>query len=129
MEYTKQRTDTYPYIRYLLVAQISKVFHLLGTVSLSNVCMWRTMSQYLERQLCLWNVLPASRSPSPTFSISGAHPLDTEYIKIIKQYFKGSLTRDFRSQFYFMNQCPPGPQVFPWGRFEFFRKFAEIFAN
>jgi hypothetical protein len=28
-----------------------------------------------------------------------------------------------------MNQCPPGPQVFYWGRFEFFRKFAEIFAN
>jgi hypothetical protein len=23
-----------------------------------------------------------------------------------------------------MNQCPPGPQVFHWGRFEFFRKFA-----
>jgi hypothetical protein len=43
--------------------------------------------------------------------------------------FKGSLTRDFRSQFFFMYQCPPGPQVFHWGRFEFFRKFAEIFAN
>jgi hypothetical protein len=28
-----------------------------------------------------------------------------------------------------MNQCPPGPQVFPLGRFEFFRKFAETFAN
>ena len=28
-----------------------------------------------------------------------------------------------------MNQCPPGPQVFHWGRFEFFRKFTEIFAN
>ncbi len=28
-----------------------------------------------------------------------------------------------------MNQCPPGSQVFHWGRFEFFRKFAEIFAN
>jgi hypothetical protein len=42
---------------------------------------------------------------------------------------KGSLTRDFRLQVFFMNQCPPGPQVFHWGRFEFFRKFAEIFAN
>jgi hypothetical protein len=42
---------------------------------------------------------------------------------------KGSLTRDFRSQFFFINQCPPGPQVFQWGRFVFFRKFAEIFAN
>jgi hypothetical protein len=28
-----------------------------------------------------------------------------------------------------MNHCPPGPQVFLWGRFEFFQKFAEIFAN
>jgi hypothetical protein len=28
-----------------------------------------------------------------------------------------------------MNQCPPGPQVFHWNHFEFFRKFVEIFAN
>jgi hypothetical protein len=28
-----------------------------------------------------------------------------------------------------MNQCPPGPQVFHWDRFEFFPKFAEIFKN
>jgi hypothetical protein len=44
-------------------------------------------------------------------------------------FFKGSLTRDFRLQVSYMNQCPPGPQVFHWGRFEFFRKFVEIFAN
>ncbi len=44
-------------------------------------------------------------------------------------HIKGSLTQDFRLQVFFMNQCPPGPQVFRWGRFEFFRKFAEIFAN
>jgi hypothetical protein len=25
-----------------------------------------------------------------------------------------------------MNQCPPGPQVFHWGQFEFFRKLAAI---
>jgi hypothetical protein len=25
-----------------------------------------------------------------------------------------------------MNQCPPGPQVFHWSLFEFFRKFADI---
>jgi len=43
--------------------------------------------------------------------------------------FKGSLTRDFRIQVFFMNQCPPGPQVFHWSHFAFFRKFAEIFAN
>jgi hypothetical protein len=40
---------------------------------------------------------------------------------------KGSLTRDFGLQVFFMNHCPPGPQVFHGGRFEFFRKFAEIF--
>jgi hypothetical protein len=27
---------------------------------------------------------------------------------------KGSLTRDFRLQVFFMNQCPPDPQVFHW---------------
>jgi hypothetical protein len=35
----------------------------------------------------------------------------------------------FSTSVFFMNQCPPGPQVFHWGRFEFFRKFAEIFGN
>ncbi len=40
-----------------------------------------------------------------------------------------TLTRDFRLQVFFVNQCPPGPQVFHWSHFEFFRKFAEIFAN
>jgi hypothetical protein len=37
---------------------------------------------------------------------------------------KGSLTRDFRLQVFFVNQCPPGPQVFHWSHLEFFRKFA-----
>jgi hypothetical protein len=32
----------------------------------------------------------------------------------------------FSTSGFFMNQCPPGPQVFHWGCFEFFRK---IFAN
>ncbi len=35
---------------------------------------------------------------------------------------KGSLTRDFRLQVFFMNQCPPSPQVFHWSHFEFFSK-------
>jgi hypothetical protein len=34
--------------------------------------------------------------------------------------FKGSLTQDFRLQVFFMNQCPPGPQVFHWSLFDFF---------
>jgi hypothetical protein len=33
---------------------------------------------------------------------------------------KGSLTRDFRLQVFFMNQCPPGPQVFHCGCLNFF---------
>ncbi len=42
---------------------------------------------------------------------------------------KGSLTRDFRLQVFFMNQCPLGLRVLPWGSFEFFRKFSKIFSN
>jgi hypothetical protein len=44
-------------------------------------------------------------------------------------FVKGSLTRDFRLQVFFMNQCPPGLQEFHWSHFEFFQIFAEIFAN
>ncbi|MFO0001890.1 MAG: hypothetical protein ACK559_12245, partial [bacterium] len=29
---------------------------------------------------------------------------------------------DFLLQVFFMNQCPPGPQVFHWSHIEFFRK-------
>jgi hypothetical protein len=42
---------------------------------------------------------------------------------------KGSLTRDFRLQVFFINQCPPGLCVSHWDLFEFFRKFVEIFVN
>jgi hypothetical protein len=44
-------------------------------------------------------------------------------LPVLHNFFsvKGSLTRDFRLQVFFMNQCPPGPQVFHWGHFEFFR--------
>jgi hypothetical protein len=39
------------------------------------------------------------------------------------------MTRDFRLQIFFMNQCSPGICLFSWGRLDFFRKFTEIFAN
>ncbi len=42
---------------------------------------------------------------------------------------KGSLTREFRLQVFFISQWPPGLWVSHWDRFEFFRKFAEIIAN
>ncbi len=47
----------------------------------------------------------------------------------IHKIIKGSLKRDFRLQVCFVNQCPPGPWVCLWDRFDFFRKFSEIIAN
>ncbi len=43
--------------------------------------------------------------------------------------FKGSLTRDFWLQTFFMNQFPSGPYVSHWGYFKFLLKFAEIFES
>jgi hypothetical protein len=39
------------------------------------------------------------------------------------------VSRDFLLLVLFMNQFPPSPRVFHLDRFEFFRKFAEIFAS
>ena len=39
------------------------------------------------------------------------------------------MSRDFLLLVFFMNQIPPSPRVFQLDRFEFFRKFAEIFAS
>jgi hypothetical protein len=44
-------------------------------------------------------------------------------------FFKGTVSRDFLLLVFFMNQFPPSPRVFHLDRFEFFRKFAEIFAS
>ncbi len=41
---------------------------------------------------------------------------------------KGTVSRDFRLLFSFMNQFPPSSRVYHDGRFKFFRKFAELFA-
>ncbi len=43
--------------------------------------------------------------------------------------FKGTVPRDFLLLVFFMNQFPPSPRVFHLYQFEFFRKFAEIFAS
>ena len=48
---------------------------------------------------------------------------------MIQAMVKGSLTRDFRLQVFFINQCPSGPWVSHWDHFKFFRKFPEIFVN
>ncbi len=42
--------------------------------------------------------------------------------------FKGSLTRDFCLQVFFIHKFSPIPSVLHWGHFKFLRKFAEIFA-
>ena len=42
---------------------------------------------------------------------------------------KGTVSRDFLLLVFFINQFPPSPRVFHLDRFEFFRKFAEIFAD
>ncbi len=39
------------------------------------------------------------------------------------------MSRDFLFLVFFMNQFPPSPRVLQLNRFEFFRKFAEIFAS
>jgi hypothetical protein len=41
---------------------------------------------------------------------------------------KGTVSRDFRLLVFFMNQFPPSIWVYHYGHFDFFRKFAEIFA-
>ncbi len=43
--------------------------------------------------------------------------------------FKGTVSRDFLLLVFFMNQFPPSPRVFHLDRFDFFRKFTEIFAG
>ncbi len=49
---------------------------------------------------------------------------------ILVKKIKGSLTRDFRLQVFFVNQCPPGPWLCHYDRFDFFsRKFVEIIEN
>ncbi len=42
---------------------------------------------------------------------------------------KGTVSGDFLLLVFFMNLFPPSPRVFRWDRFEFFRKFADIFAS
>jgi hypothetical protein len=44
-------------------------------------------------------------------------------------YLKGQCHEIFFFWFFFINQFPPSPRVFHLDRFEFFRKFAEIFAS
>ncbi len=42
---------------------------------------------------------------------------------------KGTVSRDFLLLVFFVNQFPPSPRVSHSDRFEFFRKFVEIFVS
>ncbi len=58
------------------------------------------------------------------------NPHTSPYIVYDSQAYtiKGTVSRDFRLLVFFMNQFPPSIWVYQYGLFEFFRKFAEIFA-
>ena len=82
-------------------------------------------------KIMLGDMLLYFPGPIPLHIVSSqtSHSLKAKLLYNIVHCFKGSLTRDFRLLVFFMNQCPPGPQVFHWGRFECFQKFAETFVN
>ncbi len=58
---------------------------------------------------------------------SGGHRFGPEFSRQNRP-IKGTVSRDFRLLVFFINQFPPSPWVYHYGRFEIFRKFAEIFA-
>ncbi len=53
---------------------------------------------------------------------------EPELIAIKPCHLKGTVSRDFLLLVFFLNQFPPSLWLYYQGRFEFFRKFAEIFA-
>ncbi len=57
------------------------------------------------------------------------HVLFMSVIALLFISLEGTVSRDFLLLVFFMNKFPPSPRVSHWDRFEFFRKFAEIFAS
>jgi hypothetical protein len=51
------------------------------------------------------------------------------YNRVFLKNPKGTVSEDFWPLVFFMNQFPPSPRVLHLDRFDFFRKFAEIFAS
>jgi hypothetical protein len=47
---------------------------------------------------------------------------------VLWQKLKGTVPRDFWLQAFYMDQFPPSLWLYHYGRFNFFRKFTEIFA-
>ncbi len=54
---------------------------------------------------------------------------ENDYCKVFYEVFKGSLSRDFLLQVFFMNQFSLGPRVFHGGHFKVFQKTSEIFGS
>ncbi len=50
-------------------------------------------------------------------------------ITTTRSVVKGTVSRDFLLLVFFMHKFPPSPRLFHLDRFEFFKKFAEIFAS
>ncbi len=53
----------------------------------------------------------------------------TSACSTMEKVFKGTVSRDLLLLVFLMNQFPPSHRVLHQDRFEFFRKFAEIFAS
>ncbi len=101
------------------------------------------MTDYFQWWLLCWSSEPGSvaSQPQPYSGDKGIHHSKSrsadsqpEVGKIdLSEFgsanFKETVSRDFLLLVFFMNQFPPHPRVFHLDRFEFFRKFAEIFAS
>ncbi len=69
--------------------------------------------------LTLFRFPPVFKS---VFSLSGCGYGDQDMVELIAGLFKGSLTRDFRRQVFFINQFSPGPLSISLGPFKFLTK-------
>ncbi len=63
------------------------------------------------------------------FHLEIEQQIPTVTAKLNNRSFKGTVSRDFLLLVFFMNQFSHSPRVFHLDRFEFFRKFADIFAS
>jgi hypothetical protein len=102
------------------------LFRLLGSCSCSHsaTCV-QVRRGYFLYALC--NFTGIGANISSTFT--GPSWLGTFFFSFFCWHFKGTVSRDFLLLVFFMNQFPPSPRVFHLDRFEFFRKFAEIFVS
>ncbi len=94
---------------------ISQVPYYIGKYSIcvhkechNRVGLYSTVVTKLTLWSCYWECCCSVHCSWDTFM---ALMIWCEQAKGAKVFIKGSLTRDFRHQFFFLNQCPPGPWV------------------